>query len=42
MKNKPTKNVRNLGNLTKRTSEVQERAIDSKKRLHCYLFQRRI
>jgi len=39
--NKPTKNARNLGNLTERTSELHDRAINSKKRLHCHLFQRR-
>jgi len=41
LENKPTKNARNLGNLTKRTSELHERAINSRKRSHCHLFQRR-
>jgi len=31
MKNKPTKHARNLGNLTKRTSELHERAINPRK-----------
>ena len=37
-KNKPTKNARKNGNLRKRTSELRERAINSKKRSHCHLF----
>ena len=37
-KNKPNKNARNHGNLTMRTSELHERAINSKKRLQCYYF----
>jgi len=41
-KNKPAKNARNNGNLTRRTSELHERAINSKKRPHCHLFLRRI
>jgi len=41
-KNKPTINARNHGNLTKRTSELHEIAINSKKRLQCYLFFRRM
>ena len=41
-KNKPTKNAWNLGNLTKRTSELHERAVNSKKRSHCHLSQRRM
>jgi len=32
-KNKPTKNARNNGNLTKRTSELHETAINSKKKI---------
>jgi len=41
-KNRLTKNARYLGNLTKRTSELHERAIHSKKRSHCHLSQRRM
>jgi len=41
-KNKPTKNARNRGNVTKRTSELHERAINSKKRSQCNLFFRRM
>jgi len=37
-KNKPDKNARNHENLTKRASELRERAINSKKRLQCHLF----
>jgi len=40
-KNKPTTNGSNHGNLTKRTSKLRERAINSKKRLQCHLFFRR-
>jgi len=36
------KNARNLGNWTKRTSELHERAINAKKRSYCHLFQRRM
>jgi len=36
------KNVRNHNNLTKRTSELHERAINSKKRSQCHLFLRRM
>jgi len=39
---KPTKNARNHGNLTKRTSELRERTINSKKRSQCHLSFRRI
>jgi len=39
-KNKPTKNDRNRGNSTKRTSEPHERAINSKKKSQCHLFFR--
>jgi len=41
-KNKPTKKARTHGNLTKKTSELHERAINSKKRSHCNLFLRRM
>jgi len=37
-----TKNARNHGNLTKRTSELRERAINSKKRSQCHLSFRRM
>jgi len=40
-KNKPTKHARNHGNLMKRISKLHERAINSKKRSHCYLFLRK-
>ena len=39
---KPDKNARNTGNLTKKTSELHERGIHSKKKSHCHLFLRRI
>ena len=38
--NKPTKNAKNHGNFTKRTSELHERAINSKKRSQCHLLFR--
>jgi len=38
----PAKIARNDRNLTKRTSELHERAVNSKKRSHCHLFLRRI
>jgi len=41
-KNKPTKNVRNHGNLKKIISEIHERAMNSKKKSHCNLVLRRI
>jgi len=41
-KNKLTKNARNHGNLTKRTSQLHERTINSKKISHCHLSQRRM
>jgi len=34
----PRKNTINPGNFTKRSSELQERVINSKKRSHCHLF----
>jgi len=36
------KKARNHGNFTKRTSELQERAINSKKRSHCHLSSSRM
>ena len=41
-KSKPTKHTRNHENLTKRTSELQERAIIPNKRLQWHLFFRRM
>ena len=41
-KNKPTKNARNHGNLTKRTSELHGKAINSKKKSHCHLLLTRL
>ena len=41
-KNKPPKNARNHGNLTKRTSQLHERAINSKKTSLCHLLFRRM
>ena len=41
-KNKPRENTGNHRNLTKRTSELHERAISSKKRSHCHLFLKRM
>jgi len=38
----PNKNARHQGKLTKRTSELHEKAINSKKRLECHLFFRRM
>jgi len=42
LKNKSTKNASNHGNLTKTTSELHERAINSTKRSQCHLFLRRM
>jgi len=42
LKNEPITNARNHGNLTKRTSELYERAINCKKRLQCHLLFRRM
>ena len=41
-KKKPTENARNHGNITKRTSELRESAINSKKRSQCHLIFRRM
>jgi len=41
-KTKTTKDARNHGNLTKRTSELHKRAINPKKISQCYLFFRRM